>query len=229
MKQSVKIMTFFALFIVMLVNTSCSSKKSSGDVEEVSAGIEVDDSSISDEAMAGDESDLSNDSDEMAQSNGGTPMIDQGQATDASASSQLRGYQGEFGQYEVRKGDTLMVVAYMVYGDYKKWRDLAELNEIEETEQVVPGKILRYRQAWEKLPMRSNGAPYMIQSGDTLGTISNKHYGTTQKWKEVWNNNRQLITDPNLIFAGFTIYIMPQGEMAYISNSQVGNQMINLN
>lgn len=232
MKHSIRIMTFLALILMMLVNTSCSSKKSSEDVEEVSAGIEVEDEAlVEDETVAEDDNTMAEEG-EVAEG-GSAPMIDQTQAVEASVTQQLRGYQGEFGQYEVRKGDTLMIIAYMVYGDYRKWRDIAEINGIEETEQVVPGKVLRYRQAWERLPNRPNGAPYMIQNGDTLGTISNKHYGTTQKWKEVWNNNRQLIVDPNLIFAGFTIYIMPQGEMAYISSSQMNNQfnnqMIDLN
>ena len=52
----------------------------------------------------------------------------------------------------------------------------------------------------------SDGNPYLIKSGDTLGKISNTTYGTIKYWKNIWNNNKPLIKDPNKIFAGFTIY-----------------------
>jgi hypothetical protein len=51
-----------------------------------------------------------------------------------------------------------------------------------------------------------NGDKYLIKHGDTLGTISNDLYGTSSKWKKLWKNNRELIKDPNRIFAGFYLY-----------------------
>ena len=46
----------------------------------------------------------------------------------------------------------------------------------------------------------------VIKRGDTLGTISSDTYGTMKFWRNIWDNNRPLIKDPNVIFAGFTIY-----------------------
>ena len=50
--------------------------------------------------------------------------------------------------------------------------------------------------------------------GETLGTISNKHYGVTKRWKDLYENNRPMIKDPNLIFAGFTLYYVPDRDLA---------------
>ena len=53
------------------------------------------------------------------------------------------------------------------------------------------------------------GDPYLIRSGDTLSGISNHLYDTFARWKELWQNNRPLIKNPNRIFAGFTLYYTP--------------------
>ena len=47
----------------------------------------------------------------------------------------------------------------------------------------------------------------------TLGSISHTVYGSTRKWKKLWENNRQLIKDPNKIYAGFYLYYQPEGNL----------------
>lgn len=32
-------------------------------------------------------------------------------------------------EYEVQKNDTLMLVAFKIYGDYRKWKDIKDWNE----------------------------------------------------------------------------------------------------
>lgn len=226
MKQCVKLGTFLLLLMMLVINTSCSSKSSAEDMDETTAGIEVEDGEaleseelMGEEVAEGDmmEGDMA--PVEGVAEGGEAPMIEA--SPTPQSNQQFIGYQDGFGQVKVSKGDTLMMISYMVYGDYRKWRSLAALNGIEEGSELQAGMIIKYRQDMENIPARPAGAPYMIQNGDTLGTISSKHYGTTKKWKNVWNNNRQLIVDPNIIFAGFTIYVMPEGEMAYIEESQV--------
>ncbi|MBI4924338.1 MAG: hypothetical protein HY843_00310, partial [Bdellovibrio sp.] len=41
---------------------------------------------------------------------------------------------------------------------------------------------------------------------DNLVLISTDIYGKSSKWKKIWENNKQLIRDPNRIFAGFYLY-----------------------
>ena len=55
-------------------------------------------------------------------------------------------------------------------------------------------------------PWPPEGNPYMIKKGDFLTKISQKIYGTSKKWKKIFKRNKLMIKNPNLIFAGFTLF-----------------------
>ncbi len=119
----------------------------------------------------------------------------------------------EEGSYTVKKGETLMMVAFNIYGDYRKWKDLAMLNGVQ-GDRVAEGAVVRYNKPMQPFVWNPEGLPYLIRTGDTLATISNDKYGTAKKWRSIYDNNRPLIKDPNLIFAGFTLYYIPQRDLA---------------
>lgn len=141
-------------------------------------------------------------------------------------------------EYKVKKGDTLMKIAFEKYGDIFKWKELYELNKnkIPNQSQLKAGTILSLN-GEEFVLIEKNGEPYLIRKKDTLLKISNKVYGTPVHWKAIWQNNRQLIHDPNKIFAGFTIYYIPKNELNVLkqqlsksidSTIQMKNQRNNL-
>lgn len=115
---------------------------------------------------------------------------------------------GSNGVYNVQAGDTLMIIAFKIYGDYDKWRSLASLNagRLGANHSVRVGMTLNYNEPSQKFVWNPSGNPYLIRSGDTLGTISRDTYGNMSFWKNIWDNNRPMIKDPNRIFAGFTLY-----------------------
>ncbi len=117
-------------------------------------------------------------------------------------------------EYKVKKGDTLMKIAFEKYGDIFKWKELYELNKnkINNLSQLKAGTILNLN-GEDFILIEKNGEPYLIRRRDTLLRISNKVYGTPVHWKSIWQNNRQLIHDPNKIYAGFTIYYIPKSEL----------------
>ena len=119
---------------------------------------------------------------------------------------------GAMETYKVQKGDTMMMVAFKIYGDYRKWKDLKAWNA--NVKKIKEGVELRYQVPDSKFGWMPNGLPYLVKTGDTLQIVSMDKYGTTRKWKSIYNNNRPLIRDPNLIFAGFTIYYEPVRELA---------------
>ena len=54
---------------------------------------------------------------------------------------------------------------------------------------------------------------YVIQSGDTLSKISKAYYGDAMAYNQIFDANREVIQDPDLIFVGQKIRI-PQ--LAYV-------------
>ncbi len=112
--------------------------------------------------------------------------------------------------YKVRPGDTLMKIAFAKYGDILRWREIYESNRelLVDFNKLEIGSILVIHNV-EFVVIERNGEPYLIRKGDTLGKISHKLYGTTQRWRDLWQNNRQLIRNPHQIYAGFTIYYIP--------------------
>ncbi|MFA6237149.1 MAG: LysM peptidoglycan-binding domain-containing protein [Bacteriovorax sp.] len=117
-------------------------------------------------------------------------------------------------KYYVQKGDTLMMIAFKIYGDYRKWKELKEWNKEIEPSKIGPGVVLKYYVPESSFGWQPSGLPYMVKTGDTLGTISMEKYGTSKKWKNIYDNNRPLIRNPNYIFAGFTIYYVPVRDVA---------------
>ncbi|EQC43560.1 LysM peptidoglycan-binding domain-containing protein [Bacteriovorax sp. Seq25_V] len=110
--------------------------------------------------------------------------------------------------YEVQKGETLMWISFKLYGDYRKWRELQANNQDVLADGVQVGDKIRYTPG--NFVWNPKGLPHLIKSGDTLASISNEKYGTFKKWRSIWENNSDMIRDPNLIFAGFTLYYVPE-------------------
>lgn len=116
------------------------------------------------------------------------------------------------GEYTVRRGDTLLLIAFNIYGDYTKWRDISRLNN--GISHINEGQVLQYEIPAEEFVWNPQGNPHLIREGETLGTISSDKYGTSARWRSIYDNNRPMIQDPNLIFAGFTLYYIPDRGIA---------------
>lgn len=110
--------------------------------------------------------------------------------------------------YTVQSGQTLMQIAFDLYGDLYRWRELYETNRsaIADPNHIPAGTVLSYEKSSVPVQVTRNGEKYLIKTGDTLGSISGDVYGTRRKWRVLWENNKQLIRDPNQIFAGFYLY-----------------------
>lgn len=115
---------------------------------------------------------------------------------------------GELASYTVQAGDTLMKIAFNVYGDIRQWKTIYELNKdkIKSANNLTAGTVVKYDKPASEPVIQQNGDPYMIKQGDTLGTIADDIYAKKSKWKQLYENNRTLIHDPNRIYAGFYLY-----------------------
>ncbi len=116
------------------------------------------------------------------------------------------------GQYTVEKGDTLMWIAFKLYGDYRKWHHLSSLNGNLSAGNLATGMTINHDSAG--FSYNPQGLPHLIKVGESLGSISGEKYGTDKRWKEIWENNKVMIIDPNVIFAGFTLHYLPDRDIA---------------
>lgn len=83
-------------------------------------------------------------------------------------------------------------------------------------EEVKPQEEVMYEEmATEEEPMieespaasEKNYEMYTVQKDDTLQKISQKFYGTTKKWKMLYDENRDVLKTPDRVYPGKTIKI----------------------
>ena len=51
-------------------------------------------------------------------------------------------------------------------------------------------------------PPVTSGRTYVVVSGDSLSKIAKREYGDAQKWPKIYEANRNIIKDPDLIYPG---------------------------
>ena len=119
----------------------------------------------------------------------------------------------EISTYDGEDGDTLMLISFKLYGDYRLWHRIQAANPDLDPDSNLSGKKIKYPVPMEKFVWEKKGDPYLIRQGDTLGKISHHLYQTSRHWEALWNNNRPMIQDPDLIFTGFTLYYPPSSSL----------------
>jgi nucleoid-associated protein YgaU len=203
-----KVVPWLVLLSFSLI--SCSGSKSAQQVSEDSPQIEL----SADEEVIEPTEELSSITDETQDvtdvTSGLEPMVKNSNLEKTSVSSALS---GELSRYEVQANETLMMIAFKIYGDYGRWKEIANQNQdvLKGSILIRTGMKLRYYAPAEEFNWNPQGNPYLLKTGDTLGGISKEVYSTVRKWKLIWENNRPLIKDPNKIYAGFTIYYLEDG------------------
>ena len=129
----------------------------------------------------------------------------------------------------VQQGDTLFALARSYYGDSNNW-DLiynANKNVIGSNKQLISGHYITIPQkenlsgneknnmytlqSQTSIDKTVNSKPsarkYKIRKGDTLYKIAEKYYKDGNKWRKIYNANRDVLTNSNFIPANITIII----------------------
>ncbi len=216
------------MVLLSLGMTACSGSKSAKRVAEDTPQIELSDADEMIESPGTDQT-VSEDTPEAAAEGAmaedtteattedvvianAEPLVEES-SLENSSSTVATGLGGGNRTYTVQKNETLMMIAFKIYGDYGRWKDLANMNSgvLKGSSTVRAGTTLSYSAPAEEFVWNPQGNPYLIKTGDTLGIIAKDVYATPKKWKLLWENNRPLIRDPNKIYAGFTIYYLENG------------------
>lgn len=120
--------------------------------------------------------------------------------------------------YTVAEGDSLWRIAVKEYGnsDIQQSIDriLAANPSVEAdrlkigTKLVIPGKTggtdASRLPAAEQVKVL-DGKLYTVKDGDTLSDIARKQLGSTKRWNEIYELNRERISDPSRLYVGTTL------------------------
>ncbi len=112
------------------------------------------------------------------------------------------------GRYEVQRGDYLWKIAKRpdVYGDPYAWMRIytANRDQIKDPNLIYPQQVFR-------IPTMPGPDEYWVEKGDYLSKIAGMAnvYGNPFRWQKIYEANREIISDPNLIYP-YMILVIPK-------------------
>ena len=132
-----------------------------------------------------------------------------------AVSAALKIDEQEYKTYVVKDGETLGEIASRELGSYRKWREIASLNNITDPSRIMPGRMLRLPEVVGSTRLTitenptiviSTGAKlHIIQEGETLSSIAGDYYDDVNKYGVIADANPTV--DPSRLKIGSTITI----------------------
>jgi len=131
--------------------------------------------------------------------------LENGQKEEAESSDQLEMVVSSDGTYEVIKGDSLWKIAQQRYNNGYKWVEIAKQNNLDENS----ANNLEIGQKLNLPDLQSLNLPteHVVVSGESLSKLALNYYGDMFAWEKIWNANKTLVEDPNLIDIGMKLVI----------------------
>jgi predicted chitinase len=116
--------------------------------------------------------------------------------------------------YTVRSGDSLSAIAARELGNAGRWREIYDANrdKISNPNVIYPGQVLTLpggdsAPAPAPAPAPSAPSSYTVNSGDTLFKIARATLGDGDRWREIYDANRDVLSNPNIIYPGQSLRI----------------------
>lgn len=213
-----------SLLAALALGAGCSSSQTAGDDGYLDMGNSPESGadavgSIPEDMLANDEAatepvaDESTDGAAAEASAGSDPFADLADSENAGGALEVTEESGSAAtgtteKYTVKAGDTLMKIAFTIYGDIDRWKDLRDWNQaaIKNASHLKVGTKLTYETPLQPFDAQERAHSYLIKQGDTLAGIADEVYGRKMKYRKLQRYNKKLIKNPNRIFAGFTIF-----------------------
>jgi nucleoid-associated protein YgaU len=113
----------------------------------------------------------------------------------------------------VESGDSLSAIAQRELGDGNRWGEIFDLNrdQLDDPNMIFPGQVLKLpggdAPAPAPAPAPAAPATVTVQPGQTLGRIAAETLGDANRWREIFDANRDQISNPNLIFPGMVLRV----------------------
>ncbi len=108
--------------------------------------------------------------------------------------------------YKVKKGDTLSGIAKSQLGDQNRWPQIFVLNRaiIKNPNVISVGQVLHLP---PKTPVGTIPRLHTVKKGDTLSGIAKSLLGNANRWPEIFNLNRAILSNPDRIIPGQVLVI----------------------
>ncbi len=115
--------------------------------------------------------------------------------------------------HTVVSGDTLWSIAEKYLGNGANWNKIYEDNKnaISDPNSIYVGQVLIINVEGGNMatgtgPLAGTNT-YVVQSGDTLWKIADNLYGKGWKWRTIYEANKNVVADPESIYAGQVLVI----------------------
>lgn len=147
--------------------------------------------------------------------------------------------------YMVVSGDTLGHISQKTYGTYRKWKRIQEANpgvapeslrvgqklvipaladsavarsddQATDAARAVEVAIDQVRDFVERDTTRTPYSPYTVARGDSLTSISRRHFGDGRRWRDIYELNRDQLPDPDAVRVGQVLRIPATTQTAMV-------------
>lgn len=111
-------------------------------------------------------------------------------------------------KHVVLRGEDLWHISQKYFESGYNWVDIAQENNLGNPDLIETGQELIIPRVGVKAPEKP-AEEYLVQPGDSLWKIALRAYGDGYSWTKIWEANRELIADPNIIEPG-TLLKLPR-------------------
>ena len=131
--------------------------------------------------------------------------------------------------YTIERGDWLSKISQRVYGSISDWPIIADANpQISNPDLIYPNNIITipitndqsrsfagsYANVDQKSDQSSDKVYVNVKAGDTLGKIAKRLSGSSKNWKQVWEQNKDTVKNPNMLKVGQTLEFTPSSNLS---------------
>lgn len=110
--------------------------------------------------------------------------------------------------YEVQKGDSLWKISENMYGVGYKWTEIAKANKLQNASIIEVGQKLvlpEISKVSADVKVESKSITYTVKFNDSLWKIAISEYGDGNNWVQIWDLNKNIISNPNVLEVGMIL------------------------